>query len=167
MSYGYGPAQGIQSGGGGGGGTAGALEETKANETGSPLPEGGIVAQDPANPGSVLPLDITGPTDSAASRPTGVVSQAGGIAGSGGTGTVVTTGPGSVLLRPGLTPLVGDLVIGSNVDNEGTIPGSGVDEPGVGDWVQSIGTITDLQGYDGVTALRVGVQIQFGWRRLN
>ena len=70
------------------------------------------------------------------------------------------------LLRPGLSPALGDEVILSTTIGEGTLPGSGVGEPTSGQVLQRVGIITDLLTHNGTTDTTVLVQVDFGHRRI-
>lgn len=142
-----------------------AVTYDRSNREGTAIVQGELVAQDPTTAKGLRRFDPT--TDNTFSRPVGVVADV--SIGASATGGITTVHGFSlpVLLVPGLTPVLGDLVIGSTVPGSSTLPGSGVSEPtAVGNVVQSVGHIIDVLTYDGVSDLLVLVQINFGWRRI-
>jgi hypothetical protein len=147
--------------------TAGAIsfDVTRANNSGLALILGAICAQPSGAADEVTACNVT--ADNEASRPVGVVTEAGGIA-DASSGTIMGTAGQSaeVAMVAGLTPSTGEEVIVSTTNALGTIPGSGVGEPSAtGTVLQRVGIINDISAYAG--SQRVKVQIDFGQRRVN
>lgn len=140
----------------------------RANQSGGLLPVGTIVA-----PHATLNKSLVaaiGTADNQASRPVGILTEAGGIADTV-TGAIRTISglEAPCLLVAGLGALVkGEEVVLSLTAGSGTIPGSGVSEPvAVTTVKQRVGIIVDVLTYDGGADLLALVQIDFGQRRIN
>jgi len=149
---------------GGAGISAGVTDRT--NEEGTNLVRGEIVAQDGTTAKGLRRLVTT--VDNNLSRPVALVQAASIAPAATGEVRVIDGQENEVRLGAGHAPALGDMVVGSTVAGEGTIAGSGVNEPtAAGTVVQSVGTIIDTLTYDGAGDFLVLVQINFGHRRVN
>ena len=119
-----------------------------SNETGGLLPEGAVVAIDPAAAKRIQLFDATTDTDPAA-RYVGIVTESGGIA-DAATGEVTMFGLAVVLFKASLTLGVGDEVYGSatagRMTNLADVVATPIPSGGV---IQRLGLVWDVGTYDG------------------